>query len=126
MDLTLWTIALAVTALALGGLAKGILGVGLPMVATPILSTFAPVQDVVAVMFFSIFATNFYQAVAGGNLLVTVRRFWPMLMIMLVSVPLGTFSLVKLSPGTVSIPGSSVSTMPADTEPAWCRKVNIC
>ncbi|MDH3241593.1 MAG: sulfite exporter TauE/SafE family protein, partial [Alphaproteobacteria bacterium] len=40
---------------------------------------------------------------AGGNLAVTVRRFWPMLLIMLISVPLGTFSLVKLSPGTVSV-----------------------
>lgn len=103
MDLTLWTIALAITALALGGLAKGVLGVGLPMVATPLLSTFAPVPDVVAVMFFSIFATNFYQAIAGGNLVVTARRFWPMLLIMLISVPIGTFSLVKLSPGTVSV-----------------------
>lgn len=103
MDLTLWTIVIATAALAFGGLSKGLLGVGLPMVATPILSTFAPVQDVVAVMFFSVFATNFYQAIAGGNLLVTVRRFWPMLLIMLISVPLGTFSLVKLSPGTVSV-----------------------
>lgn len=134
MDLTLWTIALAAAALALGGLAKGVLGVGLPMVATPILSTFAPVQDVVAVMFFSVFATNFYQAIAGGNLGVTARRFWPMLLIMLISVPIGTFSLVTLSAGTVSVLlGLAVAVFAAASllrptlrvNPKWERPIGV-
>ena len=102
MDLTLSTILIACAALALGGFSKGVLGVGLPMVATPILSIFAPIPDVVAITYFPIIATNVYQAVAGGHLTVAARRFWPMIVAILIAVPIGTFSLVRLSAGTVA------------------------
>lgn len=103
MELTVWTVAIALVALALGGFAKGVLGVGLPMVATPILSNFAPVPDVVAITYFPILATNLYQALAGGHLTVAIRRFWPMLLAMMVAIPVGAFSLVRLEAGTVSV-----------------------
>ncbi|MDX1486223.1 MAG: sulfite exporter TauE/SafE family protein [Alphaproteobacteria bacterium] len=103
MELTAATIAIAVIALVIGGFAKGLLGVGLPMVATPILSTFAPIPDVVAIMYFSVIITNLYQAVAGGLFIDTLKRFWPMALVMLVSVPVGTYSLMRLSPGTIAV-----------------------
>jgi hypothetical protein len=134
MDLTLWTIVIAATALAIGGLSKGILGVGLPMVATPILSTFAPIPDVVAVMYFPIFATNFYQALAGGHFTATFKRFWPMLLVVLAATPVGTFSLVKLSAGTVSVllgiavavfAGASLARPSLRVSPGWERPISL-
>ncbi len=103
MDLATSTIIIACAALALGGFSKGLLGVGLPMVATPILSTFAPIPDVVAVMYFSLLTANAYQAISGGHLTITIKRFWPMLLVMIMAVPLGTYSLVRFSATTVAV-----------------------
>jgi uncharacterized membrane protein YfcA len=103
MDLTVTTMIVAFSALALGGFSKGVLGVGLPMVATPIISTFAPIPEVVAVMYFSVVSTNFYQAIAGGHLAPSIKRFWPMALVMLLAVPIGTFSLIRMSAGTISV-----------------------
>jgi uncharacterized membrane protein YfcA len=103
MDLAISTILIACAALLLGGLAKGVLGVGLPLVATPIISTFAPIPEVIAVMYFPLLATNAYQAITGGHLTVTFRRFWPMMLTIAAMVPLGTYSLVRFSAGTVAM-----------------------
>ncbi len=103
MDIDPTTIAIAFAVLLVGGLAKGVLGVGLPMVATPILSIFWPIPEVVAVMFFPVFVSNFYQALAGGHLTMMARRFWPILLTMLIATPIGSLALVRLSPGTVSV-----------------------
>ena len=101
-DLTLITLAIALGALSFGGFAKGVLGVGLPMVAIPILSTFLPIRDVVAIIFFPILATNLWQALSGGYLTATLKRFWPMLLTMTATIWLGTLSLTRLDPGVVS------------------------
>jgi uncharacterized membrane protein YfcA len=102
-DLTLLTLALALFALTLGGFSKGVLGVGLPMVAVPILSTFTPIRDVVAILYFPILATNVWQAFSGGYLTVTLKRFWPMLLIMTATIWLGTWSLVRLDAAVISM-----------------------
>ena len=103
MDLATSTILIACAALIVGGLSKGVLGVGLPMVATPIISTFAPIPEVIAVMYFPLLATNAYQAITGGHLIVAFRRFWPMLLTIAAMVPLGTYSLVRFSAGSVAV-----------------------
>jgi hypothetical protein len=102
-DLSIAALAIAVLALAFGGFSKGVLGVGLPMVAIPILSTFLPIRDVVAIMYFPILATNIWQAVKGGYMTATVRRFWPMLLIMMATIALGTLSLKRLDANVISI-----------------------
>jgi len=101
-DLTLMTLAIALGALLFGGFAKGVLGVGLPMVAVPILSTFLPIRDVVAILFFPILATNLWQAISGGYLTATIKRFWPMLLTMTATIWLGTLSLTRLDPAVVT------------------------
>jgi len=103
MELTVSTMIVALAALALGGFAKGLLGVGLPMVAIPVLSTFAPIPEVVAVMYFSVVSTNLYQAIAGGHLPRSIKRFWPMALVMLLAVPVGTYSLIRMSASTISV-----------------------
>lgn len=103
MELTVWTVGIAFMGLALGGFAKGVLGVGLPMVATPVLANFAPIPDVVAILYIPILATNVWQALSGGYLAVAIRRFWPMLLIMFATIWLGTLSLVSLRPSAIQV-----------------------
>jgi hypothetical protein len=102
-DLSTTALAVAVATLVFGGFSKGVLGVGLPMVAIPILSTFLPIRDVVAIIYFPILATNIWQAFNGGYLMATVRRFWPMLLIMVTTIWLGTLSLKSLDPKVISV-----------------------
>lgn len=103
LDLTVASLLIAAAVLALGGFSKGLLGVGLPMVAIPVLSTFMPIRDVVAVIYFPMLATNLWQAFQGGYLTVTIKRFWPMLLVMCVTIWLGTLSLVRLDAATISV-----------------------
>lgn len=103
MDLTASTMIVAGVALALGGFTKGVLGVGLPMVTLPVFSTFAPIPDAVALTYIPILAANLYQALAGGQFAGAIRRFWPMLAATIVAIPVGSFALVRLDAGTVSI-----------------------
>ncbi len=102
-DLTTTALVIALVALTFGGFSKGVLGVGLPMVAIPILSTFLPIRDVVAIMYFPILATNIWQAFNGGYLMATLRRFWPMLLVMMATIALGTLSLRSLDTNLISI-----------------------
>lgn len=134
MDLTPWTIFIAVLVLVIGGVSKGLLGVGLPMVATPILSNFAPIPDVVAVMYFPVICTNLYQALAGGRFSSTIQRFWPMLLAMLASTPMGTYALGQLSTATVSVllglavavfAGTSLARPSLRVSPRWERPVSV-
>lgn len=96
-------LGLGLAALVLGGFAKGVLGVGLPMVALPLLSTFMPIRDAVAVLYFPILATNVYQLVQGGYMMVALRRFWPLLLVLCLCVWLGAASLVALDARVISV-----------------------
>lgn len=100
---TVTVLAVAVLALALGGFSKGVLGVGLPMVALPILSTVMPIRDAVAVLYFPILATNLYQLVQGGYMVVAFKRFWPLLLTLCLFVWVGAASLVSLDARAVSV-----------------------
>lgn len=101
-DLSATALIATIAALAVGGFSKGVLGVGLPMVATPILSTFMPITDAVAVMYLPILATNLWQALTGGHLVSALRRFWPMLLVMVGMIWVGTLLLISLDPGLVA------------------------
>lgn len=103
IDLTVTALVATVFALAFGGFSKGLLGVGLPMVTVPILTMFLPIRDVVAIMYFPILATNIWQALTGGYLVLALKRFWPLLLVLTILVWAGTLSLMSLDQDTVSI-----------------------
>lgn len=102
-DLTPLALTVAIVALMLGGFSKGVLGVGLPMVALPLMSTFLPIRDTVAILYFPILATNFYQAMRGGYVVSAFKRFWPLLLFLCLFVWVGTASLVHLDPHVVTV-----------------------
>lgn len=68
-----WLLFLA--ALLAGGLVKGALGVGLPLVAVPLLSLGMSPHLAIALLVVPVLASNIWQAVEGGRLVPSLRRF---------------------------------------------------
>lgn len=91
-------ITLVVLALTAGGLVKGVVGIGLPIVTIAILSNFLPLPLVLGLVVVPIALTNLWQAVQSGNLLVPLKRFWPMTACLLVFVWLSAHLVVELDP----------------------------
>ncbi len=96
LDGSLLTIAAA--ALIMGGIVKGAIGVGLPIVTIAILSNFLPVPLVLALVTVPILLTNLWQAVRSGNLMEPLRRFWPMVVCLLVVLWFSAKLVVTLDP----------------------------
>jgi len=85
MEWTPTTMAIATLALFAGGLSKGATGIALPLIATPIIAMVTDVPTAVGLMSVPIVISNGWQAVSGGLLFVSARRFRTLL----VSIPPG-------------------------------------
>lgn len=85
----------ALTAFLVGGFVKGLSGIGLPMVALPILSFGFSVPEAVALTMVPILFSNGWQALTNGAFFPVVRRFWPMQLVMAVSLALAASVMVK-------------------------------
>lgn len=94
------TLALLVCfgALLAGGLVKGTIGVGLPMVALPLLSTAVSLRDTIAILYLSVLFTNIWQAFRGGYFIQAFKRFWPMMLGVIVGAWFGSKTLVAIDP----------------------------
>lgn len=79
MEWTLTTISIAAVALFAGGLSKGATGIGLPPIATPIIAMVTDVPTAVGLIAVPIVISNGWQAVSGGLLFASARRFWMVL-----------------------------------------------
>ncbi|MDP6788100.1 MAG: sulfite exporter TauE/SafE family protein [Rhodospirillales bacterium] len=75
--LGLETLSLVFALLALGGAVKGVTGIGLPLVAVTGVASVTDVQTGVATIVVPIVASNLWQALRAGWPGVTLRRFWP-------------------------------------------------
>lgn len=67
-------------AFVLGGLVKGLLGVGLPLVVVPLLALLIPSPKAIALMGIPILLSNVWQAVEGRQAGFALRRFWMLLL----------------------------------------------
>jgi uncharacterized membrane protein YfcA len=85
MDWTLTAMAIAAAALFAGGFSKGATGIGLPPIATPIIAMVTDVPTAVGLMAVPIVISNAWQAVSGGLLVPSIRRF----RLVLVAIPPG-------------------------------------
>lgn len=63
----------------LAGLVKGITGMGLPTVAIGLLSIFIPLPAAAALLVIPSLVTNVWQLFSGSSLLVIFKRFWLMM-----------------------------------------------
>lgn len=62
-------------ALFVGGLVKGALGVGLPLVSTPLLGLGLSSYQSISLLAAPVALSNLYQAIDGGRIVETLRRF---------------------------------------------------
>jgi uncharacterized membrane protein YfcA len=74
---TLVAVALIFT---LAGFVKGVAGLGLPTIAIALMAVFIGLKEGIALMVVPTIATNVWQALAGGQFIALVRRFWTLLL----------------------------------------------
>lgn len=94
-------LALIAFAMVLGGIVKGAIGIGLPIVCVAVLSQFLEVPLVLALVTVPILVTNLWQAVHAGNPMEPIRRFWPMILCLLLSLWFSAKLVVRLAPETL-------------------------
>ena len=95
-------VAMVAGAFLLAGTVKGTLGVGLPMVSVPIIASVTAPATAVALLVVPGFAANIWQAVQGGHQGYCLKRFWPLLLALLVGTLIGARILVDVDPRIVT------------------------
>lgn len=96
------TLALVFAVFLLAGLTKGVVGFGLPTVALAFLVATLGLKAAMALMLIPAFATNVWQALAGGALAALLRRLWPLLLAVCIGVWLGTGVLATADANVLS------------------------
>ena len=79
----------------MGGFVKGTMGVGLPLVVVPTLSLLIPAPQAMGLLVVPVLVSNLWQAVEGGNVRYSIRRFASLILVQMVI----TLLTVKFSSG---------------------------
>jgi uncharacterized membrane protein YfcA len=87
----------------LAGFSKGVVGFGVPLIAIPIAATVLPVPVAIGLTAAPILLSNFYQAFVGTQPLAAIRRFWLLIVTMLVGTTLGSQILTRVDQQTMSV-----------------------
>jgi len=87
---------LASLALMTGGAVKGTTGLGLPLVSVPLLAYLVGLTQATELMVVPIIASNLAQSFQGGNFVGIARRFWPLLLPLVLSIIASAYVLVHL------------------------------
>jgi len=90
------TLAAIAATFVLAGMVKGVIGLGLPTIALAVLTALIGLTEAMALMIVPSFATNLWQATAGGNGRVLVQRLWPFLMASTLAVWFGALALTRV------------------------------
>jgi uncharacterized membrane protein YfcA len=105
-DLTHYGIGiLAICAVALfaGGTVKGTIGVGMPLVAVPIIASVLDPKIAISLMVVPVTTTNVWLVYKSGTLGDVLRRFWTLIVMLLVFTWIGAQLLAGIDAGTVSL-----------------------
>jgi len=98
--------ALALTAVALtfliAGGVKGVIGLGLPTVSLALLTVTIGLHPAMALLLVPSFATNAWQALAGGNARTVTLRIWPFLLAATLTVWIGARALTRVDTSQLS------------------------
>ncbi len=96
------TIATIIATFLLAGAVKGVIGLGLPTVSLGLLAAVLDLPTAMALLLVPSFATNVWQALAGGNGRTVLARIWPFLGAAAITVPLGAAALTAVDPALLS------------------------
>ena len=99
-ELDLVTVLVIAAGFTLGGLAKGTFGLGMPFLALPVLVTVLPYQIAVALFLVPNFTANFQQAVRKGLWRQNLRRYFWLIVPMLVIIPATVQILIRIEQDT--------------------------
>lgn len=80
----------------LAGFIKGVVGLGLPTISLALLTAVLGLPQAMALLLVPSFATNLWQALAGGNALSILRRNWQFFTLATLTVWIGALSLSRL------------------------------
>ena len=80
----------------IAGTVKGVIGLGLPTVCLALLTVAFGLPEAMNLLLVPSFVTNFWQAAAGGQARVIVRRIWPFLAMATAMVWLGAGALTRV------------------------------
>lgn len=80
----------------LAGAVKGVIGLGLPTVSLALLTVVLDLPSAMALLLAPSLATNFWQAVTGGNGKAILRRLWPFMLTATATVWLGATALTRV------------------------------
>lgn len=79
------------------GIVKGVLGTGLPTVAVPIMSMVTPVPIAISLTAIPVVSSNIWQTLHGGHHVTALRRFWPLLVTMLIGCVISAWLLASVN-----------------------------
>ena len=98
-------IAILIIGLAylLAGLSKGAIGFGLPIIAIPLVAIVLPAHIAIALTAAPILLSNSYQAFYRADPVGVIRRFWPLIVAMLIGSTIGSQILTRVDQHTASI-----------------------
>ncbi|MNJ94121.1 Sulfite exporter TauE/SafE [compost metagenome] len=87
-DFFTWSVLLIVVTFFLAGFVKGVAGMGLPTMAMGILSVIMSPVSAASLLIIPSFVTNFWQLFSGPDFLGLIKRFW----IMMIGIVVGTLA----------------------------------
>lgn len=88
-DPTPLNVALVATAFFVAGISKGVIGVGIPLISVPVLSGVMHPASTISVLALPIVLSNIWQALEGRRFGLTLRRFWPAVITIVIGSLLG-------------------------------------
>ena len=91
-------VALAAVVLLVAGAVKGVMGLGLPTITVGVLGLFMPPMQAAGLAVIPTFLTNVWQTLAGPSLPAILRRFWPMMLGILVGTYFGGELMARTDP----------------------------
>jgi len=90
------TLAIIFATFLLAGTIKGVIGLGLPTISLALLTVAFDLTTAMVLLLVPSFVTNLWQAGAGGNAGVIVRRLWPFLFLATAGVGVGAAFLTRV------------------------------
>lgn len=128
LTLMLWAMAVFV----FSGTVKGMVGVGFPVMAMSILTLFIEPVVAVALVSIPILVTNAWQAFQANNYRAIFRRFWPLIVTMMIGTVIGGAAVTYVNAnillgavGAVAVMFSVVSVMSPNLSIAPARERQI-
>jgi uncharacterized membrane protein YfcA len=94
-------LALAVIALLAAGMVKGVIGIGTPLVGVPALTLLIDPASAAAAIAVPSLAANVWQLRDGDPIATNARRFWPLILGLLLGVPVGAWWLASGNAGSI-------------------------